>query len=150
MQSWNIVITSPWQVVTAIVAVATAFTAIDKAWDTLLAKWKKHKAPEEAQNAEISTLKTQIQQIAPRLDAVEGQLTAMGKTVNDLHTGNLAVLHDRIYQMCRLCIKRGYITEDDLNNLKYLYDSYHSQGGNGTGTELYKRAKALPIRIKTE
>lgn len=143
MQSWNIVITSPWQVVTAIVAVATAFTAIDKAWDTLLAKWKKHKAPEEAQNAEISTLKTQIQQIAPRLDAVEGQLTAMGKTVNDLHTGNLAVLHDRIYQMCRLCIKRGYITEDDLNNLKYLYDSYHSQGGNGTGTELYKRAKAL-------
>lgn len=56
MQSWNIVITSPWQVVTAIVAVATAFTAIDKAWDTLLAKWKKHKAPEEAQNAEISAL----------------------------------------------------------------------------------------------
>lgn len=45
MQSWNIVITSPWQVVTAVVAVATAFTAIDKAWDTLLAKWKKHKAP---------------------------------------------------------------------------------------------------------
>lgn len=52
--------------------------------------------------------------------------------------------------MCRLCIKRGYITEDDLNNLKYLYDSYHSQGGNGTGTELYKRARALPIRIETE
>ena len=107
MQSWNIVITSPWQVVTAVVAVATAFTAIDKAWDTLLAKWKKHKAPEEAQNAEISALKTQIQQITPRLDAVEGQLTAMGKTVDDLHAGNLAVLHDRIYQMCRLCIKRG-------------------------------------------
>ena len=107
MQPWNIVITSPWQVVTAIVAVATAFTAIDKAWDTLLAKWKKHKAPEEAQNAEISSLKIQIQQITPRLDAVEGQLTAMGKTVDDLHAGNLAVLHDRIYQMCRLCIKRG-------------------------------------------
>lgn len=95
MQSWNIVITSPWQVVTAVFAVATAFKAIDKAWDTLLAKWKKHKAPEEAQNAEISALKTQIQQITPRLDAVEGQLTAMGKTVNDLHTGNLALLRQR-------------------------------------------------------
>lgn len=45
MQPWNIVITSPWQVVTAIVAVATAFTAIDKAWDTLLAKWKKAQSP---------------------------------------------------------------------------------------------------------
>ena len=68
MQSWNIVITSPWQVVTAVVAVATAFTAIDKAWDTLLAKWKSTK-PRRSQNAEISALKTQIQQITPRLDA---------------------------------------------------------------------------------
>lgn len=30
--------------------------------------------------------------------------------------------------------------------LKYLYDSYHALGGNGTGTELYNRAKALPIK----
>lgn len=28
----------------------------------------------------------------------------------------------------------------------YLYKSYHALGGNGTGTELYTRAKALPIR----
>lgn len=30
--------------------------------------------------------------------------------------------------------------------LRYLYKSYHALGGNGTGTELYTRAKALPIR----
>lgn len=52
---------------------------------------------------------------------------------------------------CAACASNaGYITEDDLNNLKYLYDSYHSQGGNGTGTELYKWAKALAACIETE
>ena len=33
-----------------------------------------------------------------------------------------------------------------LTNIGYLYDSYHALGGNGTGTELYNRAKALPIK----
>lgn len=28
---------------------------------------------------------------------------------------------------------------------RYLYKTYHVMGGNGTGTELYNRAKALPI-----
>ena len=28
---------------------------------------------------------------------------------------------------------------------RYLYKTYHTMGGNGTGTELYNRAKALPI-----
>ena len=26
-----------------------------------------------------------------------------------------------------------------------LYKSYHALGGNGTGTELYNRAKSLPL-----
>ena len=34
---------------------------------------------------------------------------------------------------------------DGLRNLTYLYKTYHTMGGNGTGTELYNRAKALPI-----
>ena len=27
-----------------------------------------------------------------------------------------------------------------------IYDAYHVLGGNGTGTEIYKRFKALPIK----
>ena len=30
-------------------------------------------------------------------------------------------------------------------NIEYLYKSYHALGGNGTGTELYTRAKSLPL-----
>jgi len=43
-------------------------------------------------------------------------------------------------------IEKGYIDLPGLKNVEYLYKSYHALGGNGTGTELYTRAKALPIR----
>jgi preprotein translocase subunit SecY len=32
-----------------------------------------------------------------------------------------------------------------MDNRSLLYKTYHTMGGNGTGTELYNRAKALPI-----
>lgn len=60
--------------------------------------------------------------------------------------GVLAILHDRIYQACHYYLKKGYIDASGLKNLEYLYKSYHALGGNGTGTELYNRAKALPIK----
>ena len=59
--------------------------------------------------------------------------------------GVRAILHDRIYQACQHYIQQGYIDASGLKNLEYLYRSYHTLGGNGTGTELYNRAKALPI-----
>ena len=49
-------------------------------------------------------------------------------------------------QLIALCIQQGWIDASGLKNLEYLYQSYHALGGNGTGTELYNRAKALPIR----
>lgn len=40
---------------------------------------------------------------------------------------------------------QGSIDTSGLKNIGYLYKSYHALGGNGTGTELYNRAKALPL-----
>lgn len=60
--------------------------------------------------------------------------------------GMLAILHDRIYQACHFYLQQGYIDTPGLKNIEYLYRSYHTLGGNGTGTELYNRCKALPIR----
>ena len=59
--------------------------------------------------------------------------------------GESPILHDRIYQACQHYIQQGYIDMAGLKNLEYLYRSYHALGGNGTGTELFNRAKALPI-----
>ena len=53
---------------------------------------------------------------------------------------------DRVYHAFTHYIEKGCISTSGLKNIEYLYTSYHALGGNGTGTELYNRAKALPIR----
>lgn len=60
--------------------------------------------------------------------------------------GLLALLHDKIYNYCQSYLDRGYITVEEMRNLEFLYDSYKALGGNGTGQEIYERAKQLPIK----
>lgn len=62
-----------------------------------------------------------------------------------IKAGVLAILHDRIYQVCQFHIQNGHISIQDLDNLEYLYKGYSGLGGNGTGEELYKRCKSLRI-----
>lgn len=60
--------------------------------------------------------------------------------------GLVAILHDRIYAECKRCIAEDAVTIEEMRNIEYLYNAYHALGGNGTGTELYNRAKALNIK----
>ncbi|MBC5786727.1 hypothetical protein [Clostridium facile] len=62
--------------------------------------------------------------------------------------GILAILHDRLYQLCQYYLGQGTITPNALKNVEYLYRSYHSLGGNGTGTELYTRVTKLPLDLE--
>lgn len=62
-----------------------------------------------------------------------------------LKEGMIAILHDRLYQLCTSFIEKGEITVDELENLEYMYRSYHNLGGNGTGTALFNRCKNLKI-----
>ena len=59
--------------------------------------------------------------------------------------GVLAILHDRLYQICSHYIQQGWISVDDMKNLEYVYNGYHRLEGNGTGTELFQRCQKLPI-----
>lgn len=63
-----------------------------------------------------------------------------------IKAGLLAILHDRIYQACQRYLEQGWIDTSGLRNIECLYRNYHALGGNGTGTELYTRAKSLPIK----
>lgn len=87
--------------------------------------------------------------ISAVLGYVLGKLKHTIKDQKALRSGMLAILHDRIYQECEHWLNQGGIPIDALHNLEHLYKSYHELGGNGTGTNLYERAKALPI-IKDE
>lgn len=74
------------------------------------------------------------------------KLMDMVKEQKHLHDGVLAMLHDRLYQSCTFYMKEGWINTAGLNNIGIIYKAYHGLGGNGTGTNLYERACALPIK----
>ena len=43
-------------------------------------------------------------------------------------------------------IERGWITKDEYDTLKELYDPYKKLGGNGSGTKIMQEVEKLPIR----
>ena len=72
------------------------------------------------------------------------------RRLSAMEQASKALLHDRLYSECTACLARGCIDVEALRNLEYLYTAYHALGGNGTGTELYQRAKGLPTREDTQ
>lgn len=83
-------------------------------------------------------------------------VSIMGYVVKAIHdwkdeqdaikNGVVAILHDRLYQVCQHFIELGYIPLDELKNIEHLYLAYKELGGNGTGKVIYERVCALPIK----
>lgn len=66
----------------------------------------------------------------------------------------LAILHDRLYNECTYYLTLGCIpidkAEEIMNNVKLMYEAYHTLGGNGTGTNIYERFCRLPLKTEEE
>ena len=66
-----------------------------------------------------------------------------------LKEGLLAILHDRLFQLCSHYLELGYIpvseSEKILDNANVIYEAYHNLGGNGTGTDIYEKFKSLKV-----
>lgn len=75
-------------------------------------------------------------------------LSAKYKEQELVKAGLLAILHDRLFQEVSKYIKQGEITVSQLENFDELYRAYHDLGGNGTGTEMYKRVHKLKIIVE--
>ena len=59
----------------------------------------------------------------------------------------LGLAHDRICYLGLKCIERGYITQDEYENLNdYLYVPYRERGGNGSAQRVMEMVKKLPFR----
>lgn len=55
--------------------------------------------------------------------------------------------HDRIMSLGMSYIERGYITQDEYENLReYLYEPYIELGGNGSAKRVMAEIDKLPIR----
>lgn len=66
---------------------------------------------------------------------------------NDVKTEMLVGLaHDRILYLGVSYIDRGYITQDEYENLRvYLYEPYEKLGGNGSAKRIMQEVDKLPI-----
>lgn len=59
----------------------------------------------------------------------------------------IGLAHDRILYLGMTYIERGYITQDEYENLvQYLYEPYKKLGGNGSATRVIAEVNKLELR----
>ena len=58
----------------------------------------------------------------------------------------VGLAHDRIVHLGRVYVDRGYITQDEYENLNdYLYAPYEKMGGNGSAKRVMEEVRRLPM-----
>ena len=67
------------------------------------------------------------------------------KTADLLKEADIAILHDRIYLLCKKALKDGEISIEDYHNIECLTKPYFDLGGNGTAHKLWEDVQGLPI-----
>lgn len=59
----------------------------------------------------------------------------------------IGLAHDRIVCLSLKYIRRGWISQDEHENLSvFLYNPYQQMGGNGSAQRLMEEVNSLPIR----
>lgn len=59
----------------------------------------------------------------------------------------VGLAHDRIIHLGMVYVTRGYITQDEYENLNdYLYQPYEKIGGNGSAKRVMEEVRKLPIK----
>ena len=59
----------------------------------------------------------------------------------------VGLAHDRITHLGMAYLTRGYITQDEYENLNdYLYQPYEKMGGNGSAKRIMEEVRRLPIK----
>lgn len=62
----------------------------------------------------------------------------------------IGLAHDRIIYLGMVYVERGYITQDEYENLyEYLYKPYERLGGNGSAKRIMIEVNKLPIHKST-
>lgn len=58
----------------------------------------------------------------------------------------VGLAHDRIVHLGMVYVDRGYITQDEYENLNdYLYAPYEKMGGNGSAKRVMEEVRRLPM-----
>ena len=58
----------------------------------------------------------------------------------------VGLAHDRIVHLGIVYVDRGYVTQDEYENLNdYLYAPYEKMGGNGSAKRVMEEVRRLPM-----
>lgn len=58
----------------------------------------------------------------------------------------VGIAHDRIVYLGMKYVERGYITQDEFENMEvYLYEPYAAAGGNGSAKRVMEEVRKLPL-----
>lgn len=91
------------------------------------------------------------EKLKPILDDIEEIRGYIRKTENkekrDLEL-IIASYRFRLVQLCKLYIKKGYMTQDEYDQLTEFFKLYSSLGGNGQAKEYYEKTVKLEIRAE--
>lgn len=91
------------------------------------------------------------EKLKPILDDIEeirGYIRATEKKENQDLQLIIASYRFRLVQLCKLYIKKGFMTQDEYDQLTEFYKLYSSLGGNGQAKEYYEKAVVLEIRAE--
>lgn len=73
-------------------------------------------------------------------------LSAKSNKHNELNQMLVGLGHSRICELCEKYIIRGYITQDEYEDLvDYIYTPYKKLGGNGTAEKMVQEVEKLPM-----
>ena len=95
----------------------------------------------------FATHKEAIDKINKILEQLQKNDSALVEQ-QEIQTRSLVGLgHDRIVYLGLKYIERGYVTDDEYENLHdYLFVPYAANGGNGTAEKVMQEVEELPIR----
>ena len=69
------------------------------------------------------------------------------KKINEpTNKGIVCVLRSDLRRLCKDCIKQGYMTDEDLENIVEASEAYRALGGNSYTHALVEKACTLPVK----
>lgn len=103
---------------------------------------KKHKK-QERQELYREVIQEELKPFKEKQDQIE---IGLAKTM----AGIQAELRHDIRNACRRCLKQGWKTAEDIEEVAAMHVNYELLGSNGKTNELYDEFKKLPVRPTEE
>lgn len=81
------------------------------------------------------------------VEEIKSEIQDMNKSIQAMSDCVKGMAHNTIVHVCKKQIDQGYVTVDELDNVKGIYEPYKRMGGNGTGETYYEEMEKLPRKV---